>query len=64
MESDIFKLWENPIHFPKLFLIFSIDFKIIIKQVLRIQKLNDRERSTINCENTVVHTGLQDYRTT
>ena len=28
---------------------------------MRIQKLDDRKRSTINCENTVVHTGLQDY---
>ena len=34
------------------------------KQVLRIQKLNDRECSTMNCENTGDHTRIQDYMTT
>ena len=34
------------------------------KQVLRIQKLNDCERSTMNCENTVEHTGIHKYMTT
>ena len=38
--------------------------KKLFKQVLRIQKLNDREGSTISFENTDGHTGIQDYRTT
>ena len=36
----------------------------VTKQVLGIQKLNDREGSKINFENTGLHTGIQDYRTT
>ena len=35
-----------------------------MKQVFRIQKFNDRECSTMNCENTGDHTGIQDCMTT
>ena len=36
--------------------------EVFLKQVLRMQKLKDCERSTMNCENTGEHTGLHNYK--